>query len=202
MYCQNCGNQLPPEAKICNNCGQKIKRNGISILSNIHNKKNQLSYSGVILGVISIITIFCLYQNWYITSVYRYDSYKCSIWKFLTSDIATYMSEYGEILINFETILLMVALFAVTIFLGIHLIYLFFDREKAYIFGKIGMIIALIMSISTIIMFFAVDIVEGIERGGFVANSFTPTIWVFATAFLSIAELIYIRRLKTGKNIF
>lgn len=56
MYCENCGEKLPEDAKFCPKCGHKIKPNLPSIIIKFYNRWNQWSGS----KKISSLLILCL----------------------------------------------------------------------------------------------------------------------------------------------
>ena len=204
MLCEKCGNKLPDNATICSKCGHRTvsrqDKNTNSMDEKI--KTHSFSFSEILPMVLSVFVVICLFQKWVTIAAFKYNNVKRTIWEFITMDFrgfGRYLELAPQILMTVETIILMLALIAAVICELLYLVCSITKRDYALTFGKIGMIIATAMSLSSIVVFFIVDIMDGVSRGILISNGFSPTIFPIIAFFLGIITFIYMR--KTSKKI-
>ena len=206
MFCAKCGTKLPDNATICSKCGHRTigKQNHNTVRMDGEIKLHSFRFSEILPMILSVIVVICLLQKWVTIAAYKYNNVKRTIWEFVTMDFrgfGRYLNTVPQILMTVETIVLILALIGVVVCEILYLVCGITKRPNALTFGKAGMIISASISLSSIVVFFVVDIIDGISRETLISNSYTPTIFPIIVILLSIVTLIYMRKSRHAQGI-
>ncbi len=158
MYCIKCGKELPEGANVCPNCGNVIKTIG----GEKETPHSTGFYISMLLSGLVIIMIFLKWVNTSITSYFGSKGFSLFQMSKFASTLKDMTEGEGSFLLGLIAILIIV-MCAVCIICTAIYIWKSFSRDvEPEIWGKRGMMFAIIISVTIIILSFIIN--KRIER--------------------------------------
>lgn len=200
MYCEKCGNKLEDNINICKHCEAEAEGYVECVNEEVNDRKEDTTIFNKIFNInpiyitiaLSIISLLSIFQKWVKVSAYKFQGVRYNIVAFLQVAFSSnrYLSSVNYIFIIMGEVLLIISLVLSAIFIIIYLFKTLKKDAKAYIWGELGAMIILFMSVFTIILCSLVNIMEGIIYYDTIyINDYLPTIFVFIAAFSSAISL-------------